>query len=318
MFIENKTIEYINDIPIHIEFCNIRHCRPHYHISDLEIAYCLEGQADITSGYEKVTLTQGQFFTTNCREIHYIHSGSDNIIMLIHLNLKSLPKAWNDLKYIIFVLENLDEITRNAYMLDAITDMMTAVALLSTEAGCNEDLCNIAEAMTDILCSSFSYIDYVNGYNPVSDSVKQIYFSFSEYIYNNCSSKISVSDFAKSNYMDKSHLSYMLKSNIHKTFSDSLSYVRCNRAELLLLATGKSNEEISQLCGFSDVKYFYAKFREWYGKTPAVHRREFDGYMTEPEIITVISPGEIKGFIQKYFCEYHKNKTISKCTKREP
>lgn len=318
MFVENRNIEYINDIPIHIEVCSIRHCRPHYHVSDLEIIYCLNGQANITSGYEKVTITQGQFFTTNCREIHYIHSSSDNTLMLIHLNLKNLPKDWNDLKYILFVLENLDETTGKSYDLEEITDIIMTAALLSTETGSDDKLRNMAVTMTDILCSRFSYIDYVNGYNPVSDSVKQIYFSFSEYIHNNYTRKISVSDFARSSYMDKSHLSYLLKNSIHKTFSDSLSYVRCNRAELLLLATNRSNEEISRLCGFSDVKYFYAKFREWYGKTPAVHRRELERYMSVPEIITVISPGEIKGFIQKYFCEYHKNKTILKCTKREP
>lgn len=317
MFIENKTIEYMNDIPIHIEFGSIRHCRPHYHISDLEIVYCLEGQAYITSGFEKVTLRQGEFFTSNCGEVHYIHSDADNILMTVHINLQNLPADWDFLKHIIFVLENLDDITRNAYMLDEITDMIITAALLFTETGCGEKLRSIAEAITDILCSHFSYIDYINEYKPVSDSVKQIYFSFSEYIYNNYNSKISISDFAGSNYMDKSHLSYLLKSNVHKTFSDSLSYVRCNHAELLLLATNKPNDEISHMCGFSDVKYFYAKFREWYGKTPAVHRREFEGYMAEPDIMTLISPNEMNGFMQKYFCEYHKNKTICKCTKRE-
>ncbi len=315
MFIENKTVNYTDNMPVHIDFCSIRHCIPHYHISDLEIVYCLKGNVEVTSGYEKISLSKGQLFTTNCREIHYIHSADDNMLMVIHLDLKNLSWDWDDLKYILFVLENHDGSTKCSPVLGKISDMMLACAVLFTESPCSTKLKSIADSMADMLCRYFSYMDYINDYEPVSDSVRQMHFKLSQYIGNNYSRKVSISDFSQSNYMDKSHISYLIKSTVHRSFSGSLNYVRCIHAEFLLLSTSKPNEEISQLCGFSDVKYFYAKFKEWYGKTPAVYRKEFERYMSEAEDVNVFAPDEMNGFMQEYFCEYHKNRTIAECTR---
>lgn len=313
MFIEGKSISYTENTPIYIEFCSVMHCKPHYHASDLEIIYCFRGQADISSGFEKVTLGSGQFFTVNCNEIHYIHSSADNLLMLININLKEVSANKEFLSHLIFVLENLDDNTRNASRLEDISEIMLAAALIYSRDSSDSSLSEVAEAITAILCSSFSYIDYINEYRPVSDSVRDIYFRLSDYIDSNYNRKVSVADFAQSNYIDKTHLSYLIRSNIHETFSSSLNYARCINAEFLLLTTNKSNDEISRLCGFSDVKYFYKSFREWYGKTPAVHRKEFEIFVSEPEIKTVFSATSMQSFIHEYFCEHNKNKVLSKC-----
>ena len=42
----------------------------------------------------------------------------------------------------------------------------------------------------------------------------------------------------------------------------------------LLTGTELSIKEISEQCGFSNMIYFYRKFKQKYGKTPAVFRAE--------------------------------------------
>ena len=55
------------------------------------------------------------------------------------------------------------------------------------------------------------------------------------------------------------------------------------KAEKLLLTTGKSISEISLLCGFSDPKYIYKSFKKWYDVTPSAHKKAYEQYMERGE-----------------------------------
>lgn len=69
--------------------------------------------------------------------------------------------------------------------------------------------------------------------------------------------------------------SYLSRAYFNRVFQDfyhctPISYVnkrRINRAKQLLLTQSYSNEEICELCGFSDVKYFYTIFKKHTGLT---------------------------------------------------
>ena len=51
---------------------------------------------------------------------------------------------------------------------------------------------------------------------------------------------------------------------------------RIERAKLFLQSGGFSNEEISYLSGFNDVKYFYIVFLKLTGQTTREYKKEFE------------------------------------------
>ena len=57
---------------------------------------------------------------------------------------------------------------------------------------------------------------------------------------------------------------------------------------------------ISQHCGFSDVKYMYKSFRYWWKQTPKEYRQWFSEYVKTPDRITHLNEKTAQNFIQSY------------------
>lgn len=65
-----------------------------------------------------------------------------------------------------------------------------------------------------------------------------------------------------------------LKALTDNSPSDYIRFARLNRAKSLLLQNEMQVSEISEACGFSDVKYFREVFRRHFGMTPSQFRAE--------------------------------------------
>ena len=77
-------------------------------------------------------------------------------------------------------------------------------------------------------------------------------------------------------------------------------YQMCIRDRHLLLTTELPNSEISYRCGFSDPKYFYATFKEWWGCTPTEHRNHYRTYLRQRPRLAVLNGNEAASFLKDY------------------
>ena len=107
---------------------------------------------------------------------------------------------------------------------------------------------------------------------PDADACELIYKAL-EYIHKNFCSDITAADCCRYVGLSYSYFSRLFKKVVGKGFSEYVNYLRCSRAEKLLLTTGKSVSEISAECGFSDTGYFIQRFKKERGVTPACLRR---------------------------------------------
>ncbi len=71
---------------------------------------------------------------------------------------------------------------------------------------------------------------------------------------------------------DRFYLSQSIRNSAFLRLSRILGFIRCCRAEELLLTTERPILEISAMCGFSDLKYFSHHFDAWWGCTSHQHR----------------------------------------------
>lgn len=132
-------------------------------------------------------------------------------------------------------------------------------------------------------------ISLINEYSTLSDrtigdeQVKR-YYQTLNYIHDMYSQKISLETVANKDGLRKTSFAQSYKQIANETFLDTVSRIRLRHAEHLLATTSLSNKEISELCGFSDLKYFYRDFRNAFSQTPAEYKKEINQYSQNYEV----------------------------------
>ncbi len=94
-----------------------------------------------------------------------------------------------------------------------------------------------------------------------------------DYLKNNFTKKITLSDTAKLFSMSPEHLSRSFKKENGIGFNKYLNLLRLQKAEELLKTTELSVSKIADRCGFDDSNYFSLKFKELYGIPPKAIRK---------------------------------------------
>lgn len=92
------------------------------------------------------------------------------------------------------------------------------------------------------------------------------------YISNHLTDTLSLEEVAAAVYLTPGYLSEYFKSRIGMNFKDYVLQLRMEQARQLLGKHGNV-QDISQRCGYGDVKYFSKVFKKYYGVTPTEFRR---------------------------------------------
>lgn len=97
-----------------------------------------------------------------------------------------------------------------------------------------------------------------------------------DYIYDNYSEKLLLSDLAEQEGISMSRLSHLFKECFNKSFQNFVLRVRCEKAKELLRYSDMNLLDIAMTCGFSDPKYFNQGFKKTYGCSPKEYRKNHD------------------------------------------
>lgn len=88
---------------------------------------------------------------------------------------------------------------------------------------------------------------------------------------------LSVPEIAEKVKVNPIYLNRLFKAVTGAAISAYLSQYRCEHARRMLLETQASVSEISDACGFSEVRSFIRFFKKYYNETPAEYRRQAKG-----------------------------------------
>jgi AraC-like DNA-binding protein len=94
------------------------------------------------------------------------------------------------------------------------------------------------------------------------------------YLQTHYNEKVTLESIANEFNLAKVYISEFL-GTFEVGFRKSLNYIRANRSQKLLLTTDMNIMDISEACGFSDPKYYYRAFKEWYKCTPRQFRMSY-------------------------------------------
>lgn len=313
MKIKEAAIEYEDKLPYGARLCRISHARPHYHAKDLELVFCLEGAVELVAGHQKVRLQAGEVFSIDYRDIHYLSSDTENLTLIFHLDLTSLSEPWETLENIFFACESQHCYPYQQKAMEQVKDRLLSLSyvLFSKEISeVNEAAARIVDELMECLCKYFNWYTYESQDEYVNPEAYQRFYRILAYCGEHYNEKVTVSQLAEIEHINENYFSQFLQKTVFMSFSSMLKFSRCYEAERLLLNTELPISEISYSCGFSDPKYFYAAFKEWWGRTPAEHRRRYRAYMEKPDSVEIIAAPEAAALIKQHITCWHLEKTF--------
>ncbi len=313
MNIKEEKINYIKGLPCHARLCRISAIQPHYHSHDLELIFCLEGSIDLVAGHQNVTVHAGEIFSVDFRDIHYLHSSEDNLVLLFHLDLQNLDMDWNYLQEVFFSCESSH---CYPYQQEAMDKVAEIILSLSFVLHCDSDeaqfqkISQASNLLLDTLYKYFNWYNYEHHDEYINEDLHDRFYRTIAYCNENYMNKISISQLAEKEHINRNYFSQFISRTVFESFSLMVKYIRCYEAEQLLLKTEMPIAEISYSCGFSDPKYFYSAFKHWWKCTPTEHRRKYGEYLRSDFKSEQISGQTAIDLIRQHIANWHLNRTF--------
>lgn len=302
-----EKIVYKDQLPINVVTADIEEYPIHFH-DDMEVVYVLDGSVILRNGYYTYTLKQGDIYIINDREMHSFESnGENNIVMMIHLDLAYFSRYYDNLKNNFFVTDMEDD---NDESLEVLRTILARIMMEVLQKGYGYEHKVIESTHNLIAClmSDFQYFVMEDGKfkNESKNKGNKILAGrlnrITDYMYDNYSRKLTLSEIADREHLSIYYLSHIIKEATGLSFQDLLSYIRVEESEKLLLGTNKKIGAIAEETGFSAVRYYIKHFEQWFGIHPLEYRKKYIGKIISREIVakyTRCAPVQIEEAIRK-------------------
>lgn len=260
------SIEQINHYPYHAN-------------KNLRLLYAMKGEIKIGYIVGELILKQDDIEFCNINEPTEITAiTKDNIVIILEINYSYLMKTIPTLENIIlnvfgalffpkwqrnFTSQNIkskDELINLFFNLFNETNSNTSPDILdqNLELLCRFSMENFNDRKKHLSCLP-----------NISESMVERFLRIDNYMKNNSKQKITLKDLATAEHLSPQYLSAEFSSKYSRTFGNILELYRVKEAIKLIINEDIKISQICEICGFSDMKYFYRAFKKYFGYTPA-------------------------------------------------
>lgn len=306
-----ELITWVPNTPLGILVRSVGVVPAHIHDNLIEIVFCLQGEVQFSYGYEKFLLRPGEFVTVD-KDAHFLSAENEqNVVVSIYIDLEWFRNKHPYVTDLLFVCEAT--IDANGPYPTAYHNQFRGllIALLqykahhdSTDSEYIKILADCCENVVDLLLNRFDitcfYHPQLFGKPELMERTRQIH----SYLQNHYTESITLEDLGSHFGFTKSYLSEFMRT-YEIGFRKSLSYIRANNSQKLLLHTDLNIVEISEACGFSDSKYYYKAFKDWYKCTPKQFRTIYRNKMNSENKEKVISIQEIRPLLHEWVMNHY-------------
>lgn len=314
MLVKENPIDFAGD-PLCVRLQKIVRQEAHYHDNAIEILFCVKGSVSLRSSHRHVALRAGDVFSMDPGDIHCVYADTDNLVLLLHLNIDHhfCPKDLISTCFLACETQYMNSLQTGAMY--RVKDLMLSLALraFASEPPSIEmpDLSHAARELLNTLIRHFDWLSFI--WDPIGENtlLKERFRRTIQYCLSNYMEKITLSMLAEREHINKNYFSVFLKHTSFNGFNSMLNFIRCDAAERMLLTTEESVVKISNTCGFSDPKYFFKHFKDWWGMTPAKLKGWYRDYQKQPAEVTILSVSDSYLAIKDYLCQYQIERTFS-------
>lgn len=266
------------DIRPHTRFAYFPSHRHNY----IEMLYVVQGQlVTIINGSKRVSMSAGDILFLNQHATHEILPAQRNDITVNFIILPEFfryPIGMIDKDNILvdFIISSLSESNPAAdYIYIEAKDILPVENLIENMIWTLVDKTSASHTILQvsmglIFLNLSRYAELINRNAPDSSDLNLL-FSILNYIENNYRDG-NMQDIAASSGYPAYYISRLLKKNTGSNFKELLQKRKLQQAVYLLEHTILSVELIMERIGYENSSYFYRKFREQYGCSPAEYR----------------------------------------------
>lgn len=234
----------------------------HWHRS-VEISYIYDGIAELWID-GKCQIINNDFSFINSGVVHELKATQSNVpsFTLVVLSYEYLKKTIENFDDISFKLNPTvkDQLINIFKQIKNIYDNNTEYSYLM--------LNSLIDQIIYILCNNC-----IQKKNELFLSHQKFTKDFIRYINDHYNEKLTLEDVASNFGLSKEYFSKLIHQKMGVTFLGCITQTRLHFAYDLLLETEQSIQEISDSCGFSNVKSFISSFKEVYKQTPSQYRK---------------------------------------------
>lgn len=235
------------------------HCPPNWH-ENVELLYCLTGEAQIHCGAENVSFLPGDLYVVNLGLPHCVYSDTAVTYRCLIIDNAFFRENGIDVSQLHFQhcirddrFEKLFQQVSNAFDRHNSKNPCTVL-----------DIRHGVLSLLQILCKDY-VIDAPKDTNPNANAhIKKALL----YIRKNMRSAITLDDIAAYVGISKYHLSREFKSLTGKTVIEMVNLIRCTEAKLLI-EQGARICNAATSCGYENLSYFSRVFQKTFHQLPS-------------------------------------------------
>lgn len=264
-----------NDYEANIRFCNVQYI-PIQMNDGVKLMQVLEGQIRVKVSFNSYQLNPGDFLLINAFELHSVESITEsNKVIVIEMDSSLLENY-------LFAFDISFYRDYNAEIVNKVKHLMNLACKYSNEN--EKDNCqSIKNIIGDIagICDQHfqmqKYSKAIKTVSPFSDHalnnsrMKKTY----EYLYLDKGDTKRLDSLSEMMSIDKCYASRLIKEGMGTSFQELLNITRVEKAELLLLGTDLSIQNISEELNFSTIYYLGKAFKQFFGMSPQSYRKAF-------------------------------------------
>lgn len=277
-----ESVIHAQTLPYKIFLNNVNKCKAHLH-NDIELLFMLKGSIQVIKGGKEYILEKDDLLLINGNEIHLIYGINDNIILIFQIDpifaLKNDPDIFH--KYFI-----LNTTFKSSETVEPTKRLKSVIANIFWENKTKNQgyLFCIESLLNEFFFILERDIPYKQN-TPLPMYFKQKGESLLplrlnriiNFIETNYQQKILVNEIAKNEKINTSYLSRYFKEQMGYNLKHFVNLVRLNKTIFLLTSSEDTISNIAFTAGFRDLRSFNTLFKNTYGTTPSIWRKNYFG-----------------------------------------
>lgn len=256
--------------------------RPHLH-SDLEIIYVLRGTLALTMDSKTYYVRKNEFIVINAFQLHELATPQQVKLLILQINPKEYETFFPQINEILF--QNQVLTNANLTNFGSFKQLFLQTCLVYFQENSFFQLeCHGYAALT-----LFALLEQAP-YDVISEKEQNALLLRKErlrrmidYIQQHFHEKLLLADLAKQENLSINYLSHFFQNHLGMSFQNYLNHIRCEKAHFLIKNTEMSLLNISETCGFSDLRYLNRAFQQIYHLSPKAYRKQLQMDLKQPE-----------------------------------
>ncbi len=276
-------LKYPKNLPVNINLFNSDNNEFEWH-KDIEIILVGRGSATLQVKNDVFNIQKESIILINSSEVHKLYNISkDCLIISLYFDPCFFDKYYKDFSKLQFRCNSLLETDLDKAHYNKLTKLVSSIALSILY---NNELNSI-----NILKDMFNLVGYIiehftltiDLYDSDLSSYHQRFNRILEYINNNYTEKITLSDLAKREYLTTHYISRFFNKYMGVGFIKYLNSFRLDKSMNDLTNTNKTLLDIALDHGFPSLKSYRTTFFEKYNMSPSAYRKSYSNINNDLE-----------------------------------